>query len=378
MKEIYLDNNATTRPLPAVVEAMQQACHEAYGNPSSLHAGGQRARKLLDEARESVSRLCGAYPEQVIFTSSGTEANNLVLHSAIVGIGAPRIVTSSIEHSSILRHCEFLESQGAEVIYLPVGKDGLVDVSELREALKRPTTLVSIQWVNNETGVVQPMETIAALCKAASVPLHSDAAQAIGKLPLDFADWSGDFLTGTGHKFHGPAGTGFVVAAKASALVPLLHGGGQEGGKRAGTENLVGIHATGVAAQLRSAEMAAIVLQIASLRDAFEQELARLGVKYERNGEGAPRVCSTNNLMFPGVDGEALVPRLDQVGVFCSHSSACTNMIPEPSYVLTAMGLDADAAYASVRFGFSIDNTMEEAIEAAKRVAEVVDSLVEE
>lgn len=374
--EIYLDNNATTRPLSAVVDAMLEALGPSFGNPSSAHSAGDRARSLLEKARESVAQLMDAPADRVIFTSGGTEANNTVLGSVVgLPIERRRIVTSTVEHSSVLSTCEHLERTGIEVVRLGVDAAGLVSLGDVERALKRPTGLVSIQWVNNETGVIQPVESIGRLCAAAGVLFHTDAAQAAGKLPIDVESFPVDFLTLTAHKIHGPQGVGALYCRERRSLVRTLWGGGQEAGVRAGTENLAGIAGLAKAAELRKANLNVARQHLAQLRDSFERAVLDALPDVRVNGDATRRVCNSTNLLFSGADGQALVARLDSAGVRCSQSSACTNMRPEPSYVLRAMGLSSRDAYASVRFSFAETNTADEVRRAITEVVSAVRAL---
>ena len=380
--EMDFDANATTRPLPEVREAVVEAMDANLGNPSSTHQGGERARAYLREAREAIGRLIGASPEQVILTSGGTEANNTVLFSAhaLARGDAPRILTTEIEHSSVLKACEALESSDAHVRYLPVDADGIVDLEALDEALHTTPGphLVSVQWVNNETGVIQPIERIGELCaKKEGAFFHTDAAQAVGKLPVDVSALPIDFLTFTGHKLHGPQGTGALYARDPKYLYPRLFGGDQEGGRRAGTENVPGFVGLGKAAALRLERFDAVAAHCAALRDAFERKLFAAIDGLRINGNPDHRVPNTTDLLFPEVDGQALLLRLDQAGIRCSQSSACTNQRPEPSYVLRAMGLSEDEAYASIRFSFSEQNTHEEIDRAVATITELHSELSE-
>ncbi len=359
-REIYLDNNATTQPLPEVRQAMMQVLDEGFGNPSSSHSAGQRAREYLFHSRESVGSLIGAQPEQIYFTSGATEANNLVLASILHREDPSRIVTTQVEHSSVVKMCQYLESQGAEVVYLPVDRLGLVDLDRLEVCLKSGADLVSIQWVNNETGVIQPVESIAELCSQYGSLFHTDAAQAVGKFRIDLASLAIDFLSLTAHKFHGPQGIGALYTANRDHLRPMLHGGEQEEGLRPGTENMPGIVGLGVAASLREMRLSEVQKLLADRRDCLESLVLSRIPDTRVNGHMQHRVCNTTNLLFSGVDGQALVARLDQVGIRCSQSSACTNQRPEPSYVLRAMGLTERDAYASIRFGVSELTTEEE------------------
>lgn len=374
--EIYLDNNATTRPSPEVRQAVVEALDEGFGNPSSDHARGQRARNALHSARASVAALVGADSSQIVFTSSATEANNTVLTSAIArgAAGPARIITTAVEHSSVLKPCEQFERRGVEVAYLPVDADGLVDIHALRSRLNARPSLVSIQGANNETGVVQRIREIGALCRERGVPLHVDAAQAVGKLDIDLAACEIDYASLTAHKIHGPV-MGAIYAREPATLHPLFFGGPQESGLRPGTENLPAIVGFGVAAELRRRRFREVERRLRELRDAFEDRVLSLVPDVSINGRAAARLSNTTNLRFTGVDGQALVARLDQAGVCCSQSSACTSRHPEPSYVLRAMGLSADNAWSSVRFSFGEWNRPDDATTAAELIAEICGQL---
>ena len=368
--EIYLDNNATTQALSEVRAAVLSAMGGEFGNPSSSHAAGDRAREQLRNARSSLASLLGCEPTSIIFTSGATEANNTVIRS-FSGPGR-RIVSTAVEHSSILAALERTEREGTEVVLLPVGRSGIVDPDDLREAIAGETALVSIQWVNSETGVVQPVEEIGRICSEGGVPFHADAAQAVGKLPVRLRELPVDFASIAGHKFHAPPGTGAMYLRGSAEVRSLLDGGDQESGLRAGTENVPGIAGMGCAAGIRAGSLPETITRLGRLRDLFESEIMDRCAGVAVNGGGAARVCNTTNLLFDGVDGQALVARLDQRGIRCSQSSACTNHRPEPSHVLRAMGLSEEEAYASVRFSMSVLNSEEVVAAAAEAVAEVV------
>ncbi len=367
--EVYLDNNATTPPLPEVRAAVLNAL-AAFGNPSSSHTAGERARGQLREARSSLASLLGCGPASIVFTSGATEANNTVLRS-FSGLGR-RIVSTRVEHSSVLAALDRCSREGTDVVLLPVGRSGLIDPDDLRRALAEEAALVSVQWVNSETGVVQPIEEIGRLCAAAGVPFHTDAAQAVGKLPVSLRDLPLDYASIAGHKFHAPVGVGALYVRPGAALQGLLDGGDQESGLRAGTENVPGIAGMGCAARLRQESLDETIARLGSLRDRLEREIMDRCGGVTVNGDTRTRVCNTTNLLFHGVDGEALVARLDQRGVRCSQSSACTNQRPEPSHVLRAMGLSEEEAYGSVRFSLSVLNDAEEVEAACAAVAEEV------
>jgi len=375
MKEIplniYLDNNATTRPLPEVREAILEALSLSYGNASSAHALGSKSRTNIALARESVAKLIGAEPEQIIFTSGGTEANNQVILSVASVVQKPvHIITSTVEHSSVLNICRHLqETHGAEVTYLPVNSNGIIELEKLKRAFNERTSLVTIQWVNNETGVIQDIQSIGLICQARGVTFHTDAAQAVGKLPIDVSILPVDFITCTAHKIHGPQGVGAIYAKDCNKLKPLLFGGPQEFELRSGTENLIGIVGFGVAASLRHKNLSENISYMRRTRNLLEDNIKKAIPRIKINGENIERGCNTSNILFPDIEGFALVAQLDRLGIQCSQSSACTNQRPEPSSVLTAMGLTEDEAFASIRFCVSVETTEND---IAKAVACIV------
>ena len=375
-REIYLDNNATTRVLPEVGNAVARAMRDGYGNPSSVHGAGSRARARLWEAREQVAASVSAGPDQVLFTSGASEANNLVIQSLLDGpMKGYRLVTSVIEHSSILATAEALMQSGREVVTVPVDENGLVSEGALVDAIVPGRTLVSIQWANNETGVVQPVARLVELARGAGALFHTDAVQAVGKIDVDLSEVPVDFMSISAHKVHGPLGVGALVTRDRGLLTPLLFGGSQEYSLRPGTENVPGIVGFGVALSLRTARFSAISLLTQDMRDEFESTLLARGLVQQFNGAAGERLPNTSNALFHDVDGEALVVRLDQAGVLCSQSSACTNQRPEPSHVLRAMGLTEADAYASVRFAFSELNSMGDVKDAVEAISSVRASL---
>ena len=378
MREVYLDNNATTKPLLEVREAMMGVLGEDFGNPSSAHSAGDRVRETMVASREAVANLVGAGADQIVFMGSGTEANNTVFNSVVQR--APkekrvRIVTTTVEHSSIVKMNDYLSARGVELVSVPVDRYGQLVWEALDDAVTPNTDLVSVQWVNNETGAILSVERVAQLCQSRGVLFHTDAAQAVGKLPISVTELPVDFLTFTAHKFHGPQGIGALYVRSSKELLPLLWGGPQEGGLRPGTENVPGIIGMGTAAQLRLERLEDVQELMASLRDHFEQNVLDSVPDVEINGDPDMRVCNTTNLLFRDVDGQALVARLDQEGIRCSQSSACTNQRPEPSYVLRAMGLSESEAYASVRFSFSEFNTVEDVDETVTHLARLCEQL---
>ena len=372
--EIFLDNNATTQPLPEVTAAVIAAMSDSFGNPSSNNRAGERSRRLLQDSREAIAELLGAQSDSVCFTSGATEANNWVLQRTCMQPNSS-LVTTEIEHSSIKSLCDVMENQGTSVCRLQTDRLGRIDAQQLADSLTRETTLVSVHWVNNETGVIQPVEEIARLCRDRGVLFHTDASQAVGKLPVNVEDLGCDFLSFSAHKFHGPQGVGGLYVRPGVKLAQFIFGGSQESGRRAGTENLPGIAGASAAARLRLTRLSNTISALQERRDRFETAVLTQIPDVSVNGDAENRVCNTTNLRFEGVDGEALVARLDQQGIRCSQSSACTNQRPEPSYVLRAMGLSETQAYSSVRFSFSVLNSKQDADQAVGILAELVPQL---
>lgn len=373
---IYLDHNATTRPLPEVVDLVARTMAETWANASSAHWLGGEARAVLEAARDGICELVrGAYPEGVRFTSGGTEANNTVLLGGEPASAWRCVITSAVEHASVLRPAEALARRGGRLRVLPVGPDGLIDPDAVRRAAAEAPPgplLLSVQWANSETGVIQPIADLVAALRSVRPDafVHGDVAQAVGRMPVDLAATGVDAVAFSGHKVHGPHGTGALVLADPDEgrISPLLLGGGQEHGFRSGTHNLPGIAGLGLAAAMRARSLDAAAAHMRSVRDAFEEELATLVPEAVVNGASAPRLPNTSNVRFPGSDGMEIVARLDALGVACSQGSACSSGKPEPSHVLRAMGLSEADAYSSVRFSFSTLNNTDEALRAARAV----------
>lgn len=375
-REIYLDNNATTKPLPQVREEVYKILGDEFGNPSSAHSTGERARRHLEGAREKVAALIGSSPARITFTSSGTESNNMAFYSSTRGKGKKcRVITTTVEHSSIRKMCSYLCINDVEIRLIKVGSNGIVDLDELRKTMNGNTSLVSVQWVNNETGVIQPVVEVGEMCRERGVPFHTDAAQAVGKIEMKADDLPFDFLSFTGHKFHGPQGTGVIYTRDKFLLVPIMFGGFQEEGFRPGTENLPGIVGLGKASELRKNDLTRLAAYMKDLRDRFEAMVLDFVPGTRVNGDTKNRVCNTTNIMFGGIDGRKLVRELDGAGVRCSQSSACTNFEVSPSYVLCSMGLSESEAYSSIRFSFSVENTFDEADKAVHLIRDICDRL---
>src|SRR5581483_6024892 len=349
MHRVYLDNNATTPVLPEIYQAMQPYFSERFGNASSIHHHGQETRAAVERARESVAALLGCRTSEVVFTSGGTEADNL----AIFGIAGPgdHIITSTIEHHAVLNACKHLESEGCEVSYVSVDARGLVDLEQVRQALRPNTKLITIMLANNETGVLQPVEEIGKIAAEADVYFHTDAVQAAGKVPLDVNRLGCDLLSISGHKMHAPQGVGSLFVRKGTLLQPILYGGRHERSRRAGTENVPGIVALGKAAELALQGLNdGTVQRIRAMRDRIEHTILIHTEATGINGEGAPRVPNTTNIYFDYIEGESLVIALDLKGLAVSTGAACSSGAIEPSHVLMAMGMSSDRARASLRF----------------------------
>lgn len=375
-REIYLDNNATTKPLPEVRAEVYKILGDEFGNPSSAHSVGERARKHLSDAREKTAALIGSRPSRLIFTSSGTESNNMAFYSRSRNKGKKcRVITTTVEHSSIRKMCSYLCINGVEIKLIKVDSKGLIDLDELRKAINGDTTLVSVQWVNNETGVIQPVIEAGEMCRENGAAFHTDAAQAVGKIEMSVEELPFDFLTFTAHKFHGPQGAGAIYTKDKFLLAPILFGGFQEEGFRPGTENLPGIVGLGKAAELRKKGLASLTAHMKELRDRFEAMVLDFVPRTRVNGDVKRRICNTTNIMFGGIDGRKLVRELDAAGVMCSQSSACTNFEVSPSYVLCSMGLSESEAYSSIRFSFSAENSFEEADRAVRLIRDICDGL---
>jgi cysteine desulfurase len=360
-KIFYFDNNATTRVAPEVVDAMIPFLRDFWGNPSSAYSFGSQVGKRVEEAREKVAALIGAEPKEVVFTSCGTESNNAVLQSALATQpGKRHILTTAVEHSAIIKHCEWLQKQGFEVTFLPVDADGMLDLHLLDQSIRPETALVSVMWANNETGVVFPIEEIAAICRSRGVLFHTDATQAPGKLKIDVGEVGADFLSLSAHKLHAPKGIGLLYVRRRTKFQPLLIGGHQERGKRGGTENVASIVGFGRAAELALARLEDENTRVRALRDRLEETILRTVPNTLRNGAKEPRLPNTSNIAFDFVEAEGILMMLDDLGICASSGSACTTGSLNPSHVLTAMGLKPARAKGCVRFSLGCYNTEEE------------------
>ncbi len=362
---VYLDNAATTPVRPEVLEAMLPYLGaDAFGNPSSAHRFGRAARAGIEESKRTIAQVLGAEPNQVIFTSGGTEADNLAIIGAALAArdrGGPfRVAVSAIEHKAILAAAHAVTHLGGEEVILPVSSAGLVDEAALAAAIERGLAVVSVMWVNNEVGVVQPAARLAERCRAAGVCFHSDAVQAFGKVPVSLSDVPCTLLTISGHKIGAPKGIGALIVRDRHAVEAIIHGGGQQFGIRPGTENVPGIIALGRAVELAAAEQAATAARLQGLRDDLERQLLAVVPDAVINAWHAPRAPHVTNVSIPGTDSEALLMHLDLAGIACSSGSACNTGAVEPSHVLTAMGVPSELGVAALRFSFGKQNTAED------------------
>ena len=378
---IYLDNNATTEPLPVVVDAVAQVLRENWGNPSSVHESGVRARHALEHAREQVARLVGCSARELILTSGGTESCNLALAGSLHAGDRQIIVTSHVEHSAVRECAASLQKFGAEVIWLPAGSDGLIDPQSLTDLLKArgsQVALVSIMWANNETGVVQPIEELSSICRRAEVRFHTDATQWVWRMPTNLQQIPVDLLTFSAHKMHGPKGTGALYCRRGLGLRPSIVGGPQERDRRGGTENVAGLVGFGIAAECAAEWLAASdteVPRLESLRNRFESLICAGVPRAVVLGRDAGRIWSTSNISFPALGAEAVVVELSRRGVAASAGAACSSGSLEPSPVLLAMGFPPAIAHGAVRFSISRFSTESEMVEGAKHVIEAVEKL---
>jgi cysteine desulfurase len=361
-KEVYLDNNATTRVLPEVAEAMLPFLTEHYGNPSSIHRFGSAVGERLAVAREQVAHLIGATdPIEIIFTSCGTEGDNAAIRGMLEARPNKRhIVTTQVEHPAVLGLCQHLEKKGYRVTWLSVDENGGLDAEELRSALTDDTALVSVMWANNETGVIFPIEQIGAIVKAKGIPLHVDAVQAAGKIDLKVKDLPVDLMTISGHKFHAPKGIGALYVKRGLTFPPFMIGGHQERNRRGGTENVPGIIGMGKAAEVASSRIDSDAARIRGLRDQLESLLLRSCPGSRVNGDVQKRLPNTCNISFRYLEGESILVLLDQQGICASTGSACTAGSSEPSHVLRAMKVPPDWLQGAVRFSLGRFNTEKE------------------
>jgi len=363
-KVIYMDNNATTRVAPEVVDAMMPFLTDCYGNPSSMHTFGGMVGRAIEQARAQVAELLGADPEEIVFTSCGTESDSTAILSALQTYPENRhVITTRVEHPAVKNLCESLTQLTGHkhrTTRLMVDEDGLLDMESYKQALSDDTAIISIMWANNETGVIFPVEEMAAMASERGILFHTDAVQAVGKIPINMRKNTIDFLSLSGHKLHAPKGVGVLYVRKGTPFVPFLNGGHQERGRRGGTENVASIIGLGRACELAAQSLQDENTRVKALRDKLEKELLATIPKSMLNGHPEKRLPNTSNISFEFVEGEAILLHMNQYNICASSGSACTSGSLEPSHVMRAMGVPFTAAHGSIRFSLSIYNTEKE------------------
>ena len=376
MKTIYFDNNATTKVAEEVLEEIKPYFCELYGNPSSMHTfGGQIGRKIR-KAREQVAALLGCEPAEIIFTGCGTESDNTAIKGTLAAHPDKRkIITTRVEHPAVLTTCREMENHGCTVIELPVDKQGRLELVQLEDQIDNDTALVTIMHANNETGVIFPIEKIGEICASKDVVFHTDAVQAVGKIPMNLSGGNIDLLSLSGHKLHAPKGVGVLYVKKGTRLTPFMLGGHQEGGKRAGTENITGIIGLGKACELAAKNIEEENRKVKHLRDKLEIAILKKCPSARRNGDKENRLPNTSNISFEFIEGEAILLLLDKYGICASSGSACTSGSLEPSHVLRAMGVPFTAAHGSIRFSLSRYNTEDEVNFVIEKMPQIVNKL---
>ncbi|MEW6110323.1 MAG: cysteine desulfurase NifS [Nitrospirota bacterium] len=375
MKTIYLDNNATTRISPEVIEEMMPYIKDLYGNPSSMHTFGGQIHKKIEAARAKVASLINAEPEEIIFTSCGTESDNTAIMSAVESQPRKRhVITTRVEHPAVLNFCKHLARRGHRVTFLPVDGKGRLDLDALLNSIDDDTSAVSIMYANNETGVIFPIKAISEKLKERGILFHTDAVQAVGKIPLDVKKLPVDMLSLSGHKLHAPKGIGALYVRKGTRFHPYIIGGHQEKGRRAGTENVASIISLGKACELAAKNLEEEVVYLKGLRDRLENALLKSCPDASVNGDIDNRLPNTTNLSFEYIEGEAILLRLNEFNICASSGSACTSGSLEPSHVLRAMGVPFTAVHGSIRFSLSRYNTEEE----IKRVIDIMPGIIME
>ena len=370
---IYLDNNSSTRVDPAVLEEMMPFLTTQYGNPSGSHRFGTKVKEATNLAHERLAALLGCEPGEIVFTSGGTESDNTAIHSALQMSPERRhLVTTSVEHNAVLNYCEAVVRRGCEVTVVEVNDHGHLDLGELERAIRPDTACVSVMWANNETGVIFPLPEIADLCRSKGVFFHTDAVQAVGKMPINLSGLPIHFLSLSGHKLHAPKGVGALYVNRKARFQPMMVGGPQEGGRRAGTDNVPSIVGLGKAAELALETIEEENTRVRALRDRFESTLLATLEEVQVNGDPAARLPNTSNLAFTGVDAQAILMKLDQEGICCSLGSSCTTGAVQPSHVLRALHFSNERARSSLRFSFGRYNTEPE----LDRVLEILPRIV--
>lgn len=378
---IYMDNNATTQVAPEVFEAMKPYLTELYGNPSSMHTFGGQVEVAVEKARQQVATLLGAHPDEIVFTSCGTESDSTAMFSALRSFPERRhIITSKVEHPAIINLTESLEvmtGRRYRVTALKVDSTGMIDLKEYEDALSDDTAIVSMMWANNETGNIYPVKEMAQMAKERGILFHTDSVQAVGKVPINLAELDVDFLSMSGHKLHAPKGTGILYVRRGTPYVPFLTGGHQESGRRAGTENVASIVALGKACEMAGEHMEEENTRVKALRDRLETGLLQSIPKSILNGNREHRLPNTANISFEMVEGEAILLHMNLYNICASSGSACTSGSLEPSHVLRAMGVPFTAAHGSVRFSLSTYNTEEEVDFVLEKMPGIIETLRE-
>lgn len=378
MKTIYFDNNATTRVADEVFEAMQPYFCDLYGNPSSMHTFGGQVGIQVRQAREQVAALLGCHPSEIIFTSCGTESDSTAVLGTLAAVPQRRkVITTRVEHPAVLTVCRDLENRGYQVIELGVDKQGRLDLDELESQLDDDTAIVTIMAANNETGTVFPIEQIAEMVTDHGIPFHTDAVQIVGKIPLNLSESRISLLSLSGHKLHAPKGVGVLYVRKGTRIAPFLLGGHQEGGRRAGTENVPGIVGLGKACELAARYMDDENTRVKALRDKLESSILAGCPDSRVNGDPENRLPNTTNISFEYIEGEAILLMLDRFGICASSGSACTSGSLEPSHVLRAMGVPFTAAHGSIRYSLSRYNTEEEVDFTIEKMPQIIERLRE-
>lgn len=376
MKTVYVDNNATTKIDPAVLDEMMPCLTDIYGNPSSMHHKGEESGKILALSRERVASLLSARPDEIIFTSCGTESNNTAIRSALrMNPGKTHIVTTMVEHPAIKTLCENLEREGYTTSFIPVDSMGRINMEKFLASLSEDTAIVSVMWANNETGTVFPIREIAKRVKERGIFFHTDAVQAVGKIPIDVNDIPFDMLSLSGHKLHAPKGVGALYVRDKTRFAPFLIGGHQEHGKRGGTENLSSIVGLGKACELAQTHMGEENTRVKKLRDKLERELVSLIPKCFVNGDPDSRLPNTTSISFEFIEGEAILLMMNEEGICASSGSACTSGSLEPSHVLRAMGVPFTAAHGTIRFSLCRYNTDEEINHIIEKLPPIIQKL---
>jgi cysteine desulfurase len=373
---IYFDNNSSTQVDPEVLEEMMPFLTSQYGNPSGSHRFGALVKDATELARTRVASLLGCQPNEIVFTSGGTESDNTAIHSALQMSPERRhIVTTSVEHNAVLNYCEALGRRGCSVTIVPVDEEGHLDLQELASAIQPDTAVVSVMWANNETGVLFPIREIAGICREKGVFFHTDAVQGVGKTPIDLSDLPIHFLSLSGHKLHAPKGVGALYVSHKARFQPLLIGGPQEGGRRAGTDNVPSMVGLGKAAEIAGNKIDEENSHVRALRDRFEETLLTELEDVLVNGDRSSRLPNTCNLAFTGVNAQAILLKLDQEGICCSLGSSCTTGAVQPSHVLRAMHFSNERARSSLRFSFGRFNTEAEVDRALEVLPRIVRNL---